>query len=529
MSQPAPVPASNKYDEVPYTSRAFMTTHPEHLATMAMIFGMNPTPLSRARVLEIGSAAGGNILPVACANPSATFIGIDYSKVQAEQGAQMVRDLGISNAQILHLDILDFDCAAHGKFDYIICHGVFSWVPEPVREKILKICRETLTPQGIAYISYNTYPGWKMREIIRDMMNYHAGNRSTAREQVQQGRAILDFIQKNAEPDTAFSKLLTSEVEILKAAPDDYLLHEHLEETNVPFYFKDFMAAAHRHGLNYVGESHIDEMMPHFMGPEVMRALETISGGNILLMEQYIDFFRNRRFRRTILTLAENTPALTRHIEANVLKRFEIANFYRIEPLGVPLNEGREQTFTDPEGRHLKSNVPVVRAALWTLADEWPATLRFDVWLEKTRAKLGGPQPNDINLLDELLVKGFCGGMIRLRSSPVKKAILPDDKPLAFAPARIQSLAMQNEATTCWHNTIRVNDLQRVMIGLLDGNTTMEGVMEAIVRKCQSGEWTLGNQGQPVTDAAQIRALLTPALPMALLELQKSGILIAKD
>ena len=81
MSQAAPVPASNKYDEVPYTSRAFMTTHPEHLATRAMIFGMNPTPLSRARVLEIGSAAGGNILPVACANPGATFIGIDYSKV----------------------------------------------------------------------------------------------------------------------------------------------------------------------------------------------------------------------------------------------------------------------------------------------------------------------------------------------------------------------------------------------------------------------------------------------------------------
>lgn len=528
MSQVATVSPSNKYDEIPYTSRAFTTTHPEHLAAMATLFGMNPPPLARARVLEIGCAAGGNILPVACANPEGTFIGIDYSKVQADQGAKAVKDLGLANAQILHQDILDFDCAAHGKFDYIICHGVFSWVPEPVREKILKICRETLSPQGVAYISYNTYPGWKMREIIRDMMNYHAGNRPTAREQVQQARAILDFIHKNAEPDTAFSKLLTSEVEILKAAPDDYLLHEHMEETNVPFYFKDFMAAAHKHGLNYVGESHIDEMMPHFMGPEVLKALETISGGNILLMEQYIDFFRNRRFRRTLLTLAENTPNLARHIDAKGLKRFYFANFFRIDP-PAPLTEAREQRFIDPDGRTLNSHVPVVRAGLTVLSEEWPGTLRFEEWLEKTRALLGGSQPNDVTLLEELLVKGFCGGMIRLRLSPVKKALLPDDKPKAFSPARLQALAMVNEATTTWHNTIRVNDLQRVMIGLLDGETTMEQVMEAIIRKCQSGEWTLGNQGQPVTDANQIRALLSPALPQALMELQRSGILIAKD
>ena len=528
MSQMAPVPSANKYDEIPYTSRAFMTTHPEHLAVMATVFGMNPTPLSRARVLEIGCAAGGNILPVACTNPEGTFLGIDYSRVQADQGAASVRDLGLANAQILHQDILDFDCSAHGKFDYIICHGVFSWVPGPVRDKILGICRETLSTQGIAYISYNTYPGWKMREIIRDMMNYHAGSRPTAKEQVQQARAILDFIEKNAEPNTAFSKLLASEVELLKAAPDDYLLHEHMEETNVPFYFKDFMAEAHKNGLNYLGESHIDEMMPHFMGPDVLRALETISGGNILLMEQYIDFFRNRRFRRTILTLAQNTPGLTRHIDAKSLKRFHIANFFRMEP-AIPLNQPGEQTFTDPEGRTLKSNVAVVRAALLTLSQEWPENLLFDEWLEKTRAQLGGPQPNDTNLLEELLVKGFCGGLVRLRSNKIRKATLPDDKPLAFGPARLQANAQMNEATTIWHNTVRINDLQRVLVGLFDGATTLDQVVDAIIKKCQAGEWTLGNNGQPVTDATQIRALLAQSLPLALVELQKSGILIAKD
>ena len=526
MSQTA-IPKPNKYDEIPYTSRAFAFTHPEHLGAMAMLFGMNPVSPVHARVLEIGCAAGGNLLPVACASPKGQFLGIDFSMVQVNQANATIKALGLTNVQILHQDILDFDPKAHGKFDYIICHGVFSWVQEPVRERILAICRESLSEQGVANISYNTYPGWKMREIIRDMMNYHAGNRATAIEKVQQSRAILDFIQKNSDPKSAFGMLLSSEVEVLKAAPDDYLLHEHLEETNVPYYFKDFMALAHKHGLNYVAETHINEMVPHFQGPEVHSALETVSGGNILLMEQYIDFFSNRRFRRTLLTHAENTPKLTRRIDPAGLKRFQIGAFFRTEP--VPFSEIREQRFTDPDGRTLNSQVPVVRAALMVLSEAWPATLNFEEWVERVRVILGGLQPNDQALLDELLVKGFCGGMIRIRINPVRVADMKEEMLEAFAPTRLQALSDQNEATTSWHNTIRINDLQRVIIGLLDGQTTRAQVLDAIIAKCIAGQWTLGNQGVPVTNPAQMRALIEPVFPGALLELQKSGILVPKD
>ncbi len=526
MSQKA-LEKPNKYDEIPYTSRAFAFTHPEHLGAMAKLFGMNPASPIEARVLEIGCASGGNLIPVACANPKGEFLGIDFSKVQVNQANASIQALGLTNIRILHQDILDFDSREHGKFDYIICHGVFSWVPEAVRERILAICRESLSDQGVANISYNTYPSWKMREIIRDMMNYHAGNRATATEKVQQSRAILDFIQKNSDPKSSFGMLLSSEVEVLKAAPDDYLLHEHLEETNVPYYFKDFMALAHKNGLNYVGETHIHEMVPHFQGPEVHSALETVSGGNILLMEQYIDFFSNRRFRRTLLTHAKNSPHLTRRIDPNGLKRFQLGAFFRTEP--VPFSEIREQRFTDPDGRTLNSQVPVVRAALTVLSEAWPSTLSFDELLERVRALLGGFQPNDQALLDELLVKGFCGGMIRIRINPVRIADLKEEKLLAFAPTRLQALGDQNEATTSWHNTIRINDLQRVIIGLLDGQTTRAQVLDAIIAKCIKGQWTIGNQGVPVTDPLQMRALIEPVFPGALLELQKSGILVPKD
>jgi len=526
MSGSASLAPANTYDQVPYTSRAFAVTHPEHLRAMGTLFGMSPTSPTHARVLELGSAAGGNILPVACTYPDARFLGIDYSRVQAEEGKRNIQALGLTNARIEHEDILQFDPKSHGKFDYIICHGVFSWVPEKVREKILAICKESLTPQGLAYISYNTYPGWKMREIIRDMMNFHAGARPTAAEKVAQSRAILEFIHRFADPQTAFGKLLANEAEIIKAAPNDYLLHEHLEETNLPFYFKDFMSLAHKHGLNYVAEAHIDEMMPHFQGPEVLKALETVSGGNILMMEQYIDFFRNRRFRRTLLTLAENTPNLTRRIDPENLRRFHIAAFFAADPVNLPLTEVKEQKFIDPEGRTINSQVPVVRASLLALSEAWPGTLRFSEWLEATRKLLGGPQPNDENLLNELLVRAFCGGLVRLRTNPMVAGNSIAEKPIAFAPTRCQALANQNEATTIWHNTIKINDLQRVVTGLLDGTRTQTDIIEEIVRKCQAREWNLGHEGVPVTDAAMIRQLILPVLPTALNELRKSGILL---
>jgi len=519
---PTLVPA-NTYDQVPYTSRAFAVTHPEHLAAMAMLFGMSPTAPAHSRVLELGSAAGGNILPMACTYPNAEFLGIDYSRVQVEEGQRNIQWYGLTNARIEHQDILQFDTKAHGKFDYIICHGVFSWVPETVRNKILQICKECLTPQGIAYISYNTYPGWKMREIVRDVMKFHAGARPTPAEKVTQARAILEFIHRFADPQTAFGKLLANEAEIIKAAPNDYLLHEHLEDTNIPFYFRDFMALAHNHGLNYVAEAHIDEMMPHFQGPEVLKALETVSGGNILMMEQYIDFFRNRRFRRTLLTLAENTPNLTRRIDPDNLKRFHFGAFFATE--NIPLSETKDQKFSDPEGRTINSQVPTIRASLLALSEVWPATLRFNEWLEATRRLLGGPQPNDEALLNELLVRAFCGGLVRIRTNPVKPGDGSLEKPFAFAPSRLAANANQNEATTIWHNTIKINDLQRVVAGLLDGKHTRADIIEEIVRKCQAKEWNLGHEGVPVTDAARIRELITPVLPTAIAELQKSGIL----
>src|SRR5262245_44043390 len=161
------------YDELPYESNPFAETHPDALATAATLFGLDPPLVEACRVLELGCASGGNLLPMAEALPGSHFVGLDLSRCQIEDGRQIVQALGLPNLELCHLSITDVG-PDFGPFDYILCHGVYSWVPPAVQDKILEICSRHLTPQGVAYISYNTYPGWRAKAILRDLLCYHA-------------------------------------------------------------------------------------------------------------------------------------------------------------------------------------------------------------------------------------------------------------------------------------------------------------------------------------------------------------------
>ncbi|HEV3386835.1 MAG TPA: class I SAM-dependent methyltransferase, partial [Gemmata sp.] len=184
---------ANSYDEVPYECHPYPQTHPSRLATIATLFGLSPPPVDNCRVLELGCAGGGNLIPMAEALPESSFVGVDLSLRQIGDGETIVRNLGLMNISLRHASIADVD-ESYGMFDYVICHGVFSWVPQSTQRKILDISAKCLTPNGVAYVSYNTYPGWHMRGMIRDMMRYHALRFETPDHRVKQARALLDFL-----------------------------------------------------------------------------------------------------------------------------------------------------------------------------------------------------------------------------------------------------------------------------------------------------------------------------------------------
>src|SRR5262245_19330419 len=143
------------YDEVPYHSYPFPETHPERMATIAHLFGLKAPDVANCRVLELGCASGGNILPMAERLSNSKFVGIDLSKRQVEAGKHAISQLGLANIELRYGSIMEVD-DSWGQFDYVICHGVFAWVPTAVQDKILEVCRRNLTPDGVAYVSYNT-------------------------------------------------------------------------------------------------------------------------------------------------------------------------------------------------------------------------------------------------------------------------------------------------------------------------------------------------------------------------------------
>ncbi|KND57364.1 Methyltransferase [Candidatus Paraburkholderia schumanniana] len=190
------------YDEFPYHSFAYMSSAPENLAAVAHLFGLDAPDVRSARVLELGCASGGNVIPFAVRNPKARVVGVDLSEVQIEEGRRRIAALKLKNVELRALDLTSIT-KAFGEFDYIVCHGLYSWVPDDAREAILLICRENLADEGVAYVSYKTYPGWKAHEIVRDAMLLRAGRADGIEERLALGRGMIDFLRTHARTRAA--------------------------------------------------------------------------------------------------------------------------------------------------------------------------------------------------------------------------------------------------------------------------------------------------------------------------------------
>ena len=284
---------TNSYDELPYLSKPFQQTHPRRLATIATLFGMQPKQIPDCRVLEIGCASGSNLIPMACEFPKGQFVGVDLSIHQIKKAKQTAEALNINNIDLRHCDILDID-DSFGKYDYIVAHGIYSWVPDNVQKHILKVCKHRLNEQGVAYISYNTYPGWRMRGLLRDMMLYHANNFEDIPTKIIQAKALINFLSETVPAENnAYGTLLRDELERMKNWNDSYFRHDLLSEVNDPIYFYQFIEKAKTEGLQYLAETEVSSMIANIFDAKVKETLDKI-GTNIIQREQYMDFIRKQ-------------------------------------------------------------------------------------------------------------------------------------------------------------------------------------------------------------------------------------------
>lgn len=516
--------AGNSYDDVPYDSFAYPHTHPSRLATVATLFGLNPPDVTKCRVLELGCAAGGNLIPMAEAFPDAEFVGIDLSGRQIADGARVVRECGLTNVKLLHASITDVD-ESYGPFDYVLCHGVFSWVPPEVQEAVFDVCAKRLAPNGIAFVSYNTYPGWHMRGMIRDMMRYHALRFEEPSQRIEQARALLDFLAQTTQRESgAYGVLLRSELDLLKTQSDHYLYHEQLEEHNQPLYFHEFISRAEPHGLRYLGESLVNTMLTGNFGPDVQKTLARLAPGQIQ-SEQYLDFVRNRTFRETLLVRAENAPNW--EIVPERAYRLHVACGAKVVGKTGDPNSKSPTQFQSRSGMVISASGPVFKAAMLALIDAWPGAVAFGELLQLAAAKLGRATSDEDRqaLAMHVLNAHVSSDLIELHAAPVRFARTPGEKPVALVHARAGAARGRESVSSRRHETMKLNEMNRRLLPLLDGTRDRPALVAELTTLAQRGELALQKGGQPITDPEELRAAVATALDTALDELARGAIL----
>ncbi len=510
------------YNEVIYSSYPFAQTSPDLLQGIGKLFGLSAPNPAKARILEIGCAAGNNIIAVAARYPESTCVGLDYAVRQIELGQKQVKDMGLTNIELKHLSVMDID-KSFGQFDYILCHGVLSWVPPEVQEKILEVCSTNLTPDGIAYVSYNTLPGWNSVRSVREMMMYHTTMYATPAEKAAGARQILKFIGDSARTNNnaSMAQIIERELEILNNQPDYYLLHEHLEENNYQFYFHQFMALASKNKLQYLAETSLEKMFSGNFAPEISSVLAT--SNDIVRTEQYMDYIYDRRFRSTLLCHSDRI--LSRNIKSTLMldgdvfnrftfpQGFEKHDFSKVAPLAFNAATGMTLTTDDSMALAImqelqKSNGNTV--AVKTIVKNVIDTL-------KKLKHPAGLAPQDVaedNICQMLMRYLFIGG-IYYYLQPHGYVTEVSKKPTAFALAQYQATT-QDWITNLRQEHISITPFDNKLLANLDGTRDVAALIKVLLPFFATQELVMNEANTPVTDMKQIETQLPSFIAAAL-------------
>lgn len=453
------------YDAIPYPALAIPESHPRNLRSIALMLGLDAPPHESARILDLGCGVGGNILPIACDNPKATVVGVDLSIEQIRHGRELAAIAKANNLRLEHASITDVT-PDWGQFDYIICHGVFSWVPREVRDHILRICHDNLSPRGVACISFNTYPYWHVRMIARDMLRFHTRGIADPIEKVRQGETFMRHLAESPMMrGKLWSQIIASELNQLAGRQPQYVLHEYFEDLNQPLYFEDAAKLFAENGLSYLADAAVPSP-PRQLPADTQAQARRDGAGDFARGEQYADFFFARAFRHALVTSGKFEPDW-QGVAAR-LPAMHLASELRSD---ANVSSTAPVKFSSPRGG-LATADPRLKAALHALEQASPESMSFATMHHAVAAALG-EQANDESraALANGLLELWAVGLLEVTDVALPCVNSPSEKPIAAASAR--ALAPHTELlTNTRHQTLTVSPRGRELLPLFDGTRT---------------------------------------------------------
>ena len=484
------------YDDFLYDDYPFAETHPDWLATLAALFGLQPAPATGCRVLELGCGLGGNLLGMGVALPESEFVGVDLSANQVAVGQAAVEAIGLRNVHLHAMDIQQVD-ESLGAFDYIVCHGVYSWVPPDVQAAILRICRRQLAPGGVGYISYNVRPGWNLRSSLRDMLHRHIADDGTRRERAGRARAFLRLIREHVNENTGAGKWMAGEIDTIETLSDRYLFYEYLVEHNEPLYFEQFVERIQEKGLNYLSDASFRAMLPDQYRSGLGAALSEYVRGHERT-EQYLDYVSHRYFRRSLVCHRE--APLSRAITPDRLRGMWVASALELEGE----TDGEAVFLARGDGGHrVSTSSPAVCYALLALADADERGMPYEALEAHVAERLERPLTDaERGVIGGSLLEGYANGYLTLARWRRPYTHHIHARPRTSALARYQASEGGTWVTNLRHESVAADSVDRVLLAHMDGTRGGTALFEAVMAGVAAGKVQATMDDEPVTDRA---------------------------
>ena len=473
---------STPYDEVRYPTFSHAQLHPDRLAIPAWLMGLDAAPAERCRYLELGCGDGGTITALALALPDSEFVGIDLAPTAVARGRNLAEQLGLGNLTLLEADLAALPDGL-GDFDYVTCHGVFSWVPPAARHGILRASKELLRPEGVAYVSYNANPAGLLREITRQMLRFHLrrGQR-TPEEKLREAHAFLGFLTTARPEGDPWRQLLESEINHLERRLPSSLVHDELAEVNTPFWLYEVLDMAAAHGLRFLSEADSLGDQSALWPDHVVKLLEALDD-EPEDREQYLDFLVARRFRQTLLCHADRI--LDRPIPPSRVQRLDVAA--AVLPVGgsaPDLAPGVHVEFATRHGLVAGTDLALGKAALLHLGERWPDAVPFRQLLAEARAATaawrGAGDVDDGEELARFLVRVQGAQVIELRRHrrpwPCRLEQVAE-RPLGSPLARHHA-PLGGGVATLLAETVDLDPVLRTVLDLCDGTRDRASLTE---------------------------------------------------
>jgi len=463
---------AEKYDAIAYGAQANAFSHPSHLASMATLFGLRPADVATSRVLEVGCSDGSNLLPMAATFPDAHFVGCDLSARAIAAATSAATELGLSNVTLLQEDFAAIPPAL-GRFDYIVAHGIYSWVPPAARDALFNLAAERLSTHGVMFVSYNVYPGCHVRQAAWEALHFHVDGIADLRARLDAARSLAALL---AEPGLTHEKsdvLFRDEFRRVSQQSDSALFHDDLAQPNDPVYFHQFAAHAARHGLSFLAEAKLLMMSSAGLSPRVQ---QFVAGAERLAREQYLDFVRVRRFRQSLVCRAD-AVAESRLVATNVASMHASASTTLVRAAA----EGKAFAGTLPASAPGTVSEPeILRAFLHWLLERSPRSVTMTetrAWAEEFRGDRATPSGFAI---ESMLLDACVVGTVDLHVAPLALVSAPGPRPQASSSARWQARRGQ-AVTNLRHETMTLQDPAALkLLALLDGTSDREHLAAAM-------------------------------------------------